>query len=87
MRNLYKKILDDFIRERLFLYRINNNLTQSQIAELLDMDYRSYVDIEHGHNGCSCMTFVFYLLYIENDPIDFLHTISSLFKQANENVA
>ena len=87
MRTLYKKILDDCIREQLFLYRINNNLTQSQMADLLHMDYRSYVDIEHGHNGCSYITFVLFLLYIESNPMNFLHTISSLFEQANENVA
>ena len=87
MRTLYKKILDDCIREQLFLYRINNNLTQSQMADLLRKDYRSYVDIEHGHNGCSCITFVLFLLYIESKPMDFLQSLSSLFQQANENVA
>ena len=84
MRNTYKTILKEYLHERILTDRKKNKLPQEKMAERLLMDWRSYIDIEHGKNLCSTTTFVMYLLEFCDDPKEILEEIRELFTQALE---
>lgn len=84
MRNTYKAILKEYLHERILTDRKKNKLPQEKMAERLLMDWRSYIDIEHGKNLCSTTTFVMYLLEFCDDPKEILEEIRELFTQALE---
>ncbi len=68
----------------IFEYRIQEDLTQLQMAERLCMDERSYIDLEHGKNGCSVVTLVLYLVFECPDSDAFLLELEKLYQQATE---
>ena len=54
--------------------------TQAQMATVLFMDDRSYVELDHGHSCCSALTLALYLIYCCNDPIAFLDSLRKVFE-------
>jgi len=72
MRKHYHTILKSCFHSNLVRTRKANALTQSQMAELLAMDDRSYIELDHGRNCCSATTLALYLIYCCHDPWDFL---------------
>lgn len=61
--------------------------TQSQMASLLIMDERSYVDLDHGKSCCSALTLALFLIYCCNDPVSFLNGLREAFEKECENAA
>ena len=55
-----------------------------KMAERLCMDERSYIDLEHGKNGCSVVTLALYLIYECPDVDDFLQKLREIFENARE---
>ena len=78
MRNTYKRIIDNYLQKRLLSYRAEHHLTQEKMADLLHMDYRSYSNLEHGHNGCSLTTFILFLSLSEKNHNDITQEIKTL---------
>ena len=75
-KNAFKKFFDDRLMEtRSFL-----NLTQNQTATILQMAHRSFIDMEHGKNGCSGLTLALYLIYLCDNPLAFLSDLHSILK-------
>ena len=50
MRKTYQRLIREYFCRMIFEYRIQEDLTQLQMAERLCMDERSYIDLEHGKN-------------------------------------
>lgn len=75
MRKTYYKILKSCFHSNLVQARAALKLTQSQMAERLAMDNRSYISLDHGENCCSAITLVLFLLYCCYDPLQFLEEL------------
>ena len=67
-----RKILNDKLkaafRSSLTDYRNKTGLTQKAMAELLEMDTRSYIELDHGKNNCSSLTLTLFLIYMCKTP-------------------
>ena len=48
------------------------------------MDERSYIDLEHGKNGCSVVTLMLFLLYECSDVDIFLRELREILEEAND---
>ena len=86
MRKTYQRLIRDYFCRMIFEYRIQEDLTQLQMAERLCMDERSYIDLEHGKNGCSVVTLVLYLVFECPDSDAFLLDMERLHKQAEAEI-
>ena len=86
MRKTYQRLIREYFCRTIFEYRIQEDLTQLQMAERLCMDERSYIDLEHGKNGCSMVTLVLYLIFECPDTDAFLLDLEQLHKQAGEEI-
>ena len=72
MRKQYNIILLQFFYEQLIHSQHERDLMQAQMAGILSMDERSYVNLDYGESGCSCLTLVCFLVYCCDDPKTFL---------------
>lgn len=86
MRKTYQRLIREYFCRMIFEYRIQEDLTQLQMAERLCMDERSYIDLEHGKNGCSVVTLVLYLIFECPDSDAFLLDMERLHKQAEAEI-
>lgn len=87
MRNLYNKQLKTICHEHIISTKVENELTQAQMAEYLVMDIRSYADIDSGKSSCSLLTFVLYLIYLCPDVDELINEIRLSFESIKNNVA
>ena len=87
MKRIYRQILKETLHEEIVKTRAELGLTQEQMAEVLEMDTRSYVDLDHGKYSCSVLTFVLFLLYCCADSRALLIKIRSRFDEARDNAA
>ena len=67
MKYQCKCSLRTYISQRLAKARKEAGMTQSKFSELLMMDTRSYVALEHSRNFCCTLTFILYLCFCCND--------------------
>ena len=82
MRNTYRILIGKYFCRTAFGYRIGHDLTQVEMAEKLCMDERSYINLEHGKNGCSVVTLALYLIYECPDVEAFLRELREIFEEA-----
>ena len=61
--------------------------TQSQMADLLIMDDRSYAELDHGNSCCSALTLVLYLIYCCDDPLAFLDALQRILEALEDDAA
>ena len=87
MKRIYRQILKETLHEEIVKTRAELGWTQEQMAEVLEMDTRSYVDLDHGKYSCSVLTFVLFLLYCCADSRALLIKIRSRFDEARDNAA
>ena len=87
MRKQYTKILKDFFYEEITRARYNMGITQEEMAGRLSMASRTYVNLDHGKNGCSALTLALYLIYICEDPAIFLQKLRTAFEGCHDNAA
>ena len=87
MRGTYRSILKKFFCGYIKRTRSRLNLTQLQMAEKLEMDERSYIDLEHGKSCCSAVTLALFLIYICDDIVLFLTDLRLAFEKENDQAA
>ena len=87
MRKQYTKILKDSFYEELTHDRYRMGITQEEMAEKLSMACRTYVNLDHGKSGCSALTLVLYLIYICENPTEFLQKLRAAFEAEDNNAA
>ncbi len=87
MRNLYNKQLKTICHKHIISAKVEKGLTQSQMAEFLVMDIRSYADIDSGKSACGLLTFVLYLMYLCPDIEELIEEIRISFESIKNNVA
>lgn len=84
MRNTYRILIGKYFCQTVFTYRMQQDMTQVEMAERFCMDERSYIDLEHGKNGCSVVTLMLFLLYECSDVDNFLRELRDIFEEVND---
>lgn len=85
MRNKLQSELKKFLRGYIIKLRNDNNLTQKKMANLLEMDVRSYSDIENGKNMCSTLTFILLLSQLRNNGEELLNDLKDIIDDNYKN--
>ena len=79
MRRAYQSALKSILHDDIIRTRDSMGLTQNQMAELLMMDVRSYVEIDHGNSLVGTLSFVLFLINCCQDPSKLLENIHEAF--------
>ncbi len=79
MNHPYKDALKPFISQQLTECAKELSLTQEQIAELLEIDTRSYVYLQAGVYMCSATTLLLFLTRVCPNPEQFLKEAKEYF--------
>ena len=87
MRKQYQQILKSCFHSSLVRTRKALACTQSQMAEKLAMDDRSYNDLDKGRSGCSAVTLALFLAYCCADPLGFIGELKHAFEEAYNDAA
>ncbi|MCM1393257.1 MAG: helix-turn-helix transcriptional regulator [Ruminococcus sp.] len=87
MRTTYTESLKKTFRNHVIVKRMQLNISQAKMAELLEMSERSYADIESGKSCCSAVTLALYLIYCCDDVPGFLDELKAKFEQADADAA
>ena len=87
MKRIYRQILKETLHEELIKTRAELGWTQEQMAETLEMDTRSYADLDHGKSTCGVLTLVLFLIYCCADSKALLVKIRSRFDEARDSAA
>ena len=82
MRKTIKDILKKEFHTYLVRFRDEQALTQADMARILEMDERSFVDLDHGKTCCSALTLALYLTYCCEDPLQFLEDFRTKYEAA-----
>ena len=85
MRKRYLIILKNFFHDALARCKHRQEATQAQMARILEMDQRSYVDLDHGISCCSGLTLARFLIYCCDDPLLFLEDLRTEFERAEQD--
>lgn len=80
MRNQYRQVLKVFFHYRAFQARAELGITQEEMAHRLSMSSRTYVELEHGKTCCGAVTLALYLVYVCDDPDEFLEELKHAFE-------
>lgn len=74
MRQITHSVIKAHFCKHITLTRRKNKWTKRKMAEVLDMDDRSYAYIEKGESACSAATLILYLVFVlkEEEQIEFL---------------
>ena len=87
MRKSYYLVLKNYFYNTIIETRASLKYTQAQMASVLIMDERSYVELDHGKSCCSALTLVLFLIYCCEDPTAFLTGLKEAFERECENAA
>ncbi len=81
MRRKCKNILRRIFHAHLIRTRSELAWTQAEMARVLEMDERSFVDLDHGKSSCSGLTLALYLSYCCDNPLQFLEDFKSAYEK------
>lgn len=81
MKKIYTAIFKQYFRSYLLQTRNQLGLTQSQMAEKLNISNRAYSYLESGKSCCSAITLVFFLLLCTNNYDTFLEDLRKEFEE------
>lgn len=87
MRNAIQKELKNYLAKRMKQARKEKNLSQLKMAELLQMDTRSYSDIENGKSLCGTVTFICFLLFVADSIDKEFSGIAVVIEKVKDNAA
>lgn len=80
MKQKSKDEIKQYLQERFKEERLRYGLSQSAFARRLQIDVRSYADIEHGESMCGLMTFLIFLSVACSDPADLVSRLQSIIR-------
>lgn len=87
LRKAYIAVLKRYFCRRLKSARVSHHLTQSEMADILQIDIRSYIDLEHGNSCCSGLTLALFLIYCSHDSDMFLRELRSELEEVSHTKA
>lgn len=83
----YTKPLRSFLAADFKTTRKALKLSQLKMSELLDVDLRSYADLEHGKSLCSTRVFLRYVFRCKEDPTPFMEQIRQVMEDTEAQLA
>lgn len=87
MRTEYLQVLKTVIHAKIVHVKASLNYTNEEMSEILEMDPRSYADLDNGKSMCGTLTFVLFLLYCCPDTAGFLDEIKAKLEEVRDNAA
>lgn len=87
MRKRYRQILKTFFRDKVFSTRDDMGISQEDMAHILAMAPRTFIDLEHGKTGCSALTLALFMIYICKNPVAFLEELRNAFETDRDKAA
>ena len=81
MRKFYEDVLRQVFYRYLIRTRDEMAWTQAEMAKVLEMDERSFVELDHGNSGCSGLTLALFLSYCCEDPLRFLEDFKTDYER------
>lgn len=81
MRKFCEDLLKEFFHQHLIRTREKLAWTQAEMAKILEMDERSFIELDHGNSGCSGLTLALYLSYCCDDPMQFLEDFKATYEK------
>lgn len=84
MRKQLREILKAYFYTQLIATRSEKRLTQSQMAERLAMEDRSYIDLDQGKTCCSAITLARFLIFVCESLMQFLEGLRRAFEEAEK---
>ena len=87
MRKNYEKVFKAFFHEKLTQRRWALNFTHDKMSQKLMMTERSYIDLDHGKNGCQALTLALFLIYICENPLAFLEELRNELEDIDKEAA
>ena len=76
----YTEPLRVFLSNDFYSTRKTMKLTQERMAELLEIDVRSYGNLEHGETLCQTKVLLMYMRRCKPDREAFLHRIDQIME-------
>lgn len=86
MKKIYTTILKQCFRSYLLKVRNEYKLTQSQMAEKLNISLRSYASLESGEFCCSAVTLIVFILTFSDNGNELLKDLHKAFDEVREEV-
>ena len=83
----YTEPLRSFLAADFYATRKAMDLTQMEMADILDIDPRSYSSLEHGESLCSTRVFLRYILRFKKDRAQFMESIENVLKEADSHMS
>ena len=87
MRKRYHEILKIWFQDKLVHQRDVSFMTQLEMSERLEMDERSYIDLEHGKTCCGAVTLALFLTFCCSDPMEVLEELRCAFEMGKHEAA
>ena len=84
MKITYLQALKGYLANHMRKTRKELGMTQAQMAEKLELDLRSYSNVDNGKSLCSTLTFILYLLYICPDVPKLLDEIKETLESTDK---
>lgn len=87
-RELYKRLLNNFLADQIKQFRTGHGLTQEVMSEHLCMEPRSYIYLEKKRYGCSALTLMRFLMQLTNEErSQFIHAVCTLMENGDHHDA
>ncbi len=83
----YAEPLRSFMAADFKATRKELGITQLKMAELLDIDLRSYANLEHGKSLCSTPVLLRYICFCMEDPSPYLKHIKQIMESSGQMLA
>lgn len=87
MRKQYTEVLKAFFHKKVYNRRKALGISQEEMAQRLAMSCRGYAKIDNGHICCSGLTLALYLIYICEDPAEFLKELRYALENSDTEAA
>ncbi len=85
MENKLPKQLNDFLRKELLESRFSRNITQEQMAKMLNISTRAFSNLEGGHSTFSLITFLIYYAKFVDNKSEFMNTIVKIINDEDKS--
>ena len=87
MKEAYRAVLKRILCQWIGTTRVSCDMTQTEMAEELLIDVRSYADIDRGVSLCGTLTLVLFLVYSCKEPTALLSEIRTAFDEVRRHDA
>ena len=85
--NAYRERMRQILSDHFKTTRRTMQISQEKMSELLGIDVRSYVELEHGHSLCSTPVLLKFMFNCDVDQKQFLSDLEAVDQYSDEESA